>query len=184
MCSRLVSLSVALAISNSFKSEVRLMIVRRYPVVNYVREMISSRLAAPVISLPPGADPELPFYLAPLYIRHPSLPAGGSIWLDLICQAIINVLCFSLAFMVWGGSCYLITSIWLERDSIRSTRLDRWCGFMIGAAGSVIIVALGAGIVVPLLILAGLPFESLCLEQSTLFQLVWLVVDRLGIWWN
>lgn len=182
MCSRAGALLAAIAISNSFKPEVRLMLDRSYPVASFIREAVNQRLAAPVSSLSLKADLPLPLFLNQLYIRHPSLPAGGSAWLELVYQAILNVICFSLAFMVWGCCCYVISSVWLERCSGGLTRREQWGGLVIGAAGAALLAALAFGITAPLLTL--LTLDSLRLEHSTLFQLMWAVVDRMGIWWN
>lgn len=182
MCSRAGALLAAIAISISFKSEIRVVLVHSYPVTSLIRQTVSRRLAVPVSSLSLKTDLPFPLFINQLYARYPSLSVGSSSWLELMCQAILNVLCFCLAFLVWGCSCYVASSFWLKRCSSGPTRGERWRGLVIGAAEAALLAVLAFGISLPFLTL--LPFEPLHLEHSVLFQLMWTVVDQTGVWWN
>ena len=96
--------------------------------------------------------------------------------MDPLCQALLNVLCFCLAFLVWGSGCYVISAAWVKKGAGGITRREQWVGVMIGVAGAVLLAALVIGVGVPLLTL--LPFGALRLEQSALFQYVWVIAIR------
>ncbi len=182
MCSRIGALLVAVAISTSYKPEVRVLLSRHYPLALFIRETINRRMATPVSGISLKADQTLPLFINQLYMRHGYLPAGGGTLFDLTCQAILNVICFSLACLAWGCTCYVVSSVWLKRRPIDPGRVEKWGGLIMGAVGAALTATLAFGIILPLLAL--LTPNSLGFEHSALFQLMWSVVDRTGIWWN
>ena len=90
-------------------------------------------------------------------------------------------MCSAFAWLSWYGErmlCYFGSLG--EKGAGGITRREQWVGVMIGVAGAVLLAALVIGVGVPLLTL--LPFGALRLEQSALFQYVWVIAIRLQIW--
>lgn len=175
----------AFPVAALWRRELQSIVSYRYPADEFIRSVVASRLAVPVLS--PAERPVFVWMEAAWDWVHlypePALSGWPSL-ADCVAHALYNSAAFGLAFLAWGTAIYLAGALFLEKGGTPGGLAVRVAGFAAGVARGAFLSILTLGLAVPALFLSPGIWEWGRLSQARFFPAVMHVFNMTGIWWN
>lgn len=187
---KLAALFAAIKLAGCFKQDMRSVIVASFPLEQFVKEVIGSRLAVPVdasvsaiqrliieLQLPPVLQEVI------MYRFIETTSANQAVRLfQILTEMSLNLFAFVLLLILWGGGIQLYIAVASLKKSEAVSVTGRWAGFIIGVAYRFVLVAMLIGIVLPMLWLANVPEWPVDPGRSLLVRWSMLLFNRWGVW--